>query len=134
MFGSNQTTTPQIRTTLTIGPELAVAPSPQVNSSIAEHLGVLPALHWQVPAQVEMQGRTAILRGVVATEHDRDLAERVARLEPTVDQVQNLIVVAGRSAPQQASAGASMPAVGNSAAGSSQQARGVWPGCPGPGG
>ena len=86
---------------MTLGSELTVAvQTPQVSSAIADHLGALPALHWQVPAQVEMQGRTAILRGVVATEHDRDLAERVVRLEATVDQVQNQIVVASPATPK----------------------------------
>ena len=97
---SNNTATQPIpvRTILRLADEnLLVAPVQGVNTEIAEHLGVLPALHWESPAQVVMQGRTAILRGVVATEHDRDLAERVVRLEATVDQVQNLIAVAGQS-------------------------------------
>ncbi len=89
---------PPIRTTLTLSLEMpAVAPG-EVGSAIAEHLVALPALHWQTPAQVVMQGRTAVLRGVVATEHDRDLAERVVRLEANVDQVQNNLTVAGRPA------------------------------------
>ena len=58
----------------------------------------LPGLHWSNPGQIEIQGRTVILRGSVATEHDRDLAERVVRLEPGVEQVQNQLVVAPMSA------------------------------------
>ena len=61
-------------------------------------------LHWQVPAQVEMQGRmAAVLRGVVAPEHDRDLAERVVRREATVEQAQNQIEVAGLAIPRKES-------------------------------
>lgn len=45
------------------------------------------------PVQVSLQGRTAILRGVVATEHDRAVAARVALLEPGVSQVQNELQV-----------------------------------------
>ena len=117
MNGNTTTPTPPMRTTLTLGFEPAVGPPPaQVSSAIAEHLMALPALHWQAPAQVEMQGRTAILRGVVATEHDRDLAERVVRLEATVDQVQNQIVVAGPATPKQASPAEHTPAADNSAA------------------
>ncbi len=96
MFGGNTTTpAPTLRTTLVLGDfERPPQPEPsQVSSTIAERLVALPALHWRAPAQVEIQGRTAILRGVVATEHDRDLAARVVRLEATVDQVENLIVV-----------------------------------------
>ena len=33
-----------------------------------------------------------------ATEHDRDLAERVVRLEAAIDQVQNQLTVASHSA------------------------------------
>jgi hypothetical protein len=44
---------------------------------------------------VLLEGRTAILRGEVATEHGRELAGQLARLEGGIDQVQNEIVVAG---------------------------------------
>ena len=44
--------------------------------------------------EVTIEGATAILRGVVATEHDRVLAERVAKLEPGVRQVENLLTLA----------------------------------------
>ena len=42
-----------------------------------------------------MEGRTAILRGEVATEHGREVAELMARLEGGVNEVRNEIVVAG---------------------------------------
>jgi hypothetical protein len=41
------------------------------------------------PLTVAMNGRTAILQGTVATEHDRSLAERLVLLEPGVSQIQN---------------------------------------------
>jgi len=125
--GNNTATPPPVRTALTLGFEPATAAPRQVSSAIAEHLGALPALHWQVPAQVEMQGRTAILRGVAATEHDRDLAERVVRLEPTVDQVQNQIEVAGQAVPPKALPAGNTPAADNSAAGSSATAPALGP-------
>ena len=50
--------------------ESAVA-APRFNSAVATRLAGLPAIHWRSQNQVEMRGRTAILRGVVATEHDR---------------------------------------------------------------
>jgi len=43
-----------------------------------------------------MEGHTAILRGVVETEHERELAERVVRLEAAVDEVLNQIVIKKR--------------------------------------
>src|SRR5262249_45627024 len=41
------------------------------------------------PIAVRMEGSTAILRGTVANEHDRDLAARLALLEPGVYQIRN---------------------------------------------
>ena len=96
---SGASSAPQIRTTLRLGSELTAA-VPPVNTAIAEHLVALPALHWTARPSVEMQGRTAVLRGAVATEHDRDLAARVVRLEATVDHVQNLLEVAGPAKPK----------------------------------
>ncbi len=68
------------------------------STSLPERLARLPELHWNSPGQTEIRGRTLILRGTVATDHDRQLAERVARLEPGVDQVQNQLVVASHPA------------------------------------
>jgi hypothetical protein len=86
-----------IRTTLTVGFEGPSVAAPRFNSAVATRLAGLPAIHWRSQNQVEMRGRTAILRGVVASEHDRDLAERVACLEAAVDQVDNQLVVASSS-------------------------------------
>ena len=44
-----------------------------------------------------VQGRTLILRGAVATEHDRALAERLALLEPGVESVRNELLVRPKS-------------------------------------
>jgi hypothetical protein len=43
--------------------------------------------------QIEMVGRTAVIRGVVATERDRELIARLASLEPGVSQVENLVEI-----------------------------------------
>jgi len=43
--------------------------------------------------QASLEGRTAVLRGTVATEADRQLAEGLARLEPEVMAVRNELVV-----------------------------------------
>ena len=97
-----------IRTTLSVGFENPASNSRQFSSSLTRRLADLPALHWRSPGQIEIQGRTAILRGVVATEHDRDLAERVVRLEAAIDQVQNQLTVASNSTqPVKSSAAAS---------------------------
>ena len=45
------------------------------------------------PIEASLEGRTAVLRGTVATEADRQLAEGLARLEPEVLAVRNELVV-----------------------------------------
>jgi osmotically-inducible protein OsmY len=41
------------------------------------------------PIRVEVRGETAILRGRVATQEDRQLAENLVRLEPGIWDVKN---------------------------------------------
>src|SRR5213075_2804735 len=45
------------------------------------------------PISASLEGTTAVLRGTVATEADRQLAEGMARLEPAVTAVRNELVV-----------------------------------------
>jgi hypothetical protein len=42
---------------------------------------------------MEMKGRTAVIRGVVATPRDRELIARLALLEPGVSEVENLVEI-----------------------------------------
>jgi hypothetical protein len=65
-----------------------------VNTELSGRLGALPSLHTNSPITVAIQGETATLRGVVATQHDRDLAARVLLLEPRISAVVNELVVA----------------------------------------
>lgn len=111
--GQGQVNRPMIRTTLTADITRPASDPQKLSSSLAQQLEKMPALRWTTPAQVEFRGRTAILRGVVATQHDRDLAARVARLDPAVDQVQNDLTVAASSA---TSTKAAEPATGSPAA------------------
>ena len=46
-----------------------------------------------VPLEVTVAGRTATLRGVVSSAHERSLAAALASLEPGIDAVQNDLVV-----------------------------------------
>ena len=68
--------------------------SDQLSTLLMRRLAVTPAIQTQIPIRVQLQGRTAILRGVVSTEHDRRLAEQMIRLEPGIELVKNEIVVA----------------------------------------
>ena len=49
--------------------------------------------------QIEMVGRTAVIRGVVANERDRELIARMASLEPGVSAVENLVTIQPPPAP-----------------------------------
>ncbi|MDA7951709.1 MAG: BON domain-containing protein [Pirellulaceae bacterium] len=69
-------------------------------SRIAEAPGRARAIFNEIPTlqshggvSITMEGRTAILRGNVASASARDLAKRLVLFEPGIDKVQNEIVV-----------------------------------------
>ncbi|MFH1264503.1 MAG: BON domain-containing protein [Planctomycetota bacterium] len=63
------------------------------SSNLATQLEKSSWLQTQSPVEVSIESGTAILRGVVATDHDRRLAERMARLQPGIRQVENQLTV-----------------------------------------
>jgi osmotically-inducible protein OsmY len=77
-----------LRPRLTLGfrPEINYA---QVSTQMTTRLAKLPNLAILDPVTVSIAGRTAILRGRVATEHDRQMVAQIALLEPGVSAVQN---------------------------------------------
>lgn len=77
------------RPRLTIGFEFEAPPTAVLNEKLTARLVQSLGPRAVAPLEVHLAGRTAILRGVVATEHDRTLAAGLALLEPGVDQVQN---------------------------------------------
>jgi len=81
--------------------KLGFAPTPVVSSTFtattSARLQKLPALKNQRGVNVAMEGSTVVLRGEVASEADRELAEGLMMLEPEVSAVRNELVV--RSAP-----------------------------------
>ena len=56
-------------------------------------------IQFRGPMQISIAQRTATLRGAVASEYDRMLAEQLIRLEPGIRQVQNELTVAAAPAP-----------------------------------
>ena len=62
--------------------------APQVQQSLGQPVSVSMAAD-----STSEFGRTAILRGTVATDEDRRLAEQLVLLEPGVAKVQNEITV-----------------------------------------
>jgi len=96
MGGMGGNAASSVRSRLRIGFDRLRADGGGVSTALAQRLAETPAIRSRTPIQVELQGRTAILRGEVASDHDRVLAGQMARLEPGIDRVQNDLVVAGR--------------------------------------
>jgi hypothetical protein len=82
-----------IRTSLQLGFDYPTTVSPQLSGQIGQRLSNLPQIRTSVPFRVSVDGRTAILQGTVATEHERDLAARVVLLEPGISDVRNELTV-----------------------------------------
>jgi len=101
---------PAIRCMLAVGFDLPEHQSAALSTDLAGLLSRAAAIRARKPLQVLLEGRTAILRGEVATEHGRELAGQLARLEGGIDQVRNEIVVAGST-------------TGSSSAGAMQEGR-----------
>ena len=91
--------TSSIRTSFHAAFDYPESTSEKLSTSLVRRLKKFQA---QAPIQVEVRGRTAILRGVVTTEHDRVLAEQMARLEPGIEAVKNEVVVAVPTSPSPA--------------------------------
>jgi len=70
----------------------AIAPA-RFNTTVSQRMTKIPGLARVGSINASLEGRTAVLRGTVATEADRQLAEGLARLEPEVMAVRNELVV-----------------------------------------
>ena len=86
--------TTQIRASLRVGFRRPVLAPSRVSTALSQRLSTSVRVQAVSPVEVVIQGRTATLRGVVATNYARALAEQLARLEVGIGQVRNEIVVA----------------------------------------
>ena len=73
-------------------------PGDKLTTALTQRLSQTKALRTQSPVTVVAQNGTVTLRGTVASEHARAVAERLVRLEPGVWKVNNELVVAGAPA------------------------------------
>lgn len=99
-FGGSQVGDPSqdsrsIRTRLTSGVNTLPPPPRAVGASVTNRLASLSGNRRFAGVNVQMEGRTAILIGQVATEEDRRMARLMVRLEPGVSEVDNRLQVAG---------------------------------------
>jgi len=69
----------------------------KVNHGLSSQLARTGRLQSLSPVVVSVRGDTLVLRGAVATQHDRDLAEQLMRLEPGVARVENELTVGQRA-------------------------------------
>jgi hypothetical protein len=68
---------------------------------LSQRLAKLPQLEILDNVEVAIVGRTAVLRGRVATDYDRLMIAQIASLEPGVAAVQNDLLVGPASSPEQ---------------------------------
>ncbi len=88
-----------LRMPITLGSEftsgLVPAATPvKVGGRVQSQLARIPQVRGSGAVKVEMDGRIAVLRGEVKSQHDRDLIGRMLLLEPGVSDVRNELVVA----------------------------------------
>ena len=68
-----------------------------LSSALARQLNSSPSLHLSSPISVSVAGQTATMRGEVADEWDRAMAEQMLLFEPGISEVQNQLTVKPRS-------------------------------------
>jgi len=88
-MGRNNARRIEFRTRLSLGFTAPPINRQDLAQRIQTRLSLLPQIQWQQPLEVTLLERTAVLTGVVATEHQRDLAAQMAKLEPGVSSVRN---------------------------------------------
>lgn len=79
---------------LIVGFDYTPAPQQAVAAQLTTRLQQSAGIQRLGPIEVSVEGRTAILRGEVASAHDRSLAAELVRLEPGVSRVENHLSVA----------------------------------------
>jgi hypothetical protein len=106
----NQTTGSNVvRTTLRLGFDPHRVESSAVSERLATRLPRIPGLETVSGVDVKMDGKTAVIRGVVATQRQRSLISRLALLEPGISDVRNELTVDPDVAPQRPSLLESVP-------------------------
>lgn len=79
---------------LTVGFDYSLPPAPDRGATLKQQLESCSRLQRQGPLEVSLAGQTATLRGTVASERDRQLAQMLVLFEPGVANVKNELRVA----------------------------------------
>lgn len=93
MNGNTTATTRQPAYVLRPGFTAPVAPTSDVTARVQKALAAAPSLPTGSKINLSMDGNTVVLRGEVASESEKRVAEAMARLEPGVYEVRNEIRV-----------------------------------------
>jgi hypothetical protein len=88
-----EVTPPAVRVRLRPGFGMERPASAEASSALQQRLALSLRTGGISTAESELQNGRLVLRGTVATEHDRALAEQLARLEPGVSTVENLLEI-----------------------------------------
>jgi osmotically-inducible protein OsmY len=83
----------QLRNALRLGFAPTASDARFKSELLTTRLADLGRIKRVTPLEVALRGRTAVLTGSVATEHDREILARVLLLEPGVDAVENRLTV-----------------------------------------
>jgi len=103
-----------IATTYSIDFNTPIAAPTAISTKISDQLNRWHSNASAGGVNVQIVGKTAVLQGTVPSDHDRDMAAKLAMLEPGVSQVKNELQVTG-SAPRGASLTGSVSAANASA-------------------
>jgi hypothetical protein len=85
-------------------------PTGTLSTLLSERLRGCPAIHATAPIEVLLAGRTAIVRGAVASGRDRSLAQQLLLFEPGVSVVQNELKIQALPPQPSPAATTSLPA------------------------
>ena len=80
-------------TGLKVGFEYRLPTAPALSSRIEERLAKMSLGEDYGPLEVTLEGRTATIRGVVATRRERDLVGHLVRMEPGISTVENEVTL-----------------------------------------
>jgi hypothetical protein len=96
----------QLRVPLRLGLDVSSPSTPVAapvytgpNTALQTRLTKIPQLKGSRSVMVEMEGRTAVLKGEVASQYQRDLAGKLVLLEPGIAAVRNELQVASAASP-----------------------------------
>jgi hypothetical protein len=103
----------QLRVPVRIDFETGRISATDVSLKFARRLTKIPALDLKAPVAVKMDGRTAVLQGVVSSDRQRDLIARLALVEPGISSVRNELTIDSELAPAELLPGAASPSATN---------------------